>query len=135
MTNGRIVVDTNTFVAAGFNPRSHSARILDAVRDGRLTLVWNKATHAETRKVVSKIPPLSWDQFAALFEDTNRYDGDTDEGAFKHVPDRTDRKFAALAQAASATLVTQDDHLLGSRNQADVCIVRPGEFFDRCESV
>ena len=29
----RIIVDTNIFVAAGFNPRSHAARILDAVRE------------------------------------------------------------------------------------------------------
>ena len=33
---GEVVLDTNVFVAAGFNPGSHSARLVEAVRDGRL---------------------------------------------------------------------------------------------------
>jgi predicted nucleic acid-binding protein len=36
-----IVVDTNVFVAAGFNPRSASARVLAAARDGRFRLNWD----------------------------------------------------------------------------------------------
>jgi ATP-binding cassette subfamily B protein/subfamily B ATP-binding cassette protein MsbA len=43
---GRVVLDTNVFVAAGFNPGSHSA-LVAAVRDGRLRLVWDDATHTE----------------------------------------------------------------------------------------
>jgi uncharacterized protein len=39
----RVVLDTNVFVGAGFNPRSHSALLLDAVRDGRLRMVWDDA--------------------------------------------------------------------------------------------
>jgi predicted nucleic acid-binding protein len=42
-----VVLDTNVFVGAGFNPRSHSALLLDAVRDGRLRMVWDDATHKE----------------------------------------------------------------------------------------
>jgi len=36
---GRVVLDTNVFVAAGFNPGSHSARLVEAVHDGRLRMV------------------------------------------------------------------------------------------------
>jgi predicted nucleic acid-binding protein len=39
-----IVIDTNVFVAAGFNPRSASAGVLAAVRQGRFQLIWNKPT-------------------------------------------------------------------------------------------
>ena len=42
----RIVIDTNVFVAAGFNPRSAAARILAGVRDGRFQLIWNEPTLA-----------------------------------------------------------------------------------------
>ncbi len=31
---GEVVLDTNVFVAGGFNPGSHSARLVQAVRDG-----------------------------------------------------------------------------------------------------
>jgi predicted nucleic acid-binding protein len=131
MQEGPVVVDTNTFTAAGFNEDSHSARVIDAIRDGRLRLVWNEATRAETRRVIEQIPPLDWGGFADLFRDENRYDGETDETRYTHVPDETDRKFAALAGAAGATLITADDDLLGTREEGDVYIVEPREFFER----
>ncbi len=123
-----VVVDTNTFVAAAFNKRSASARIFEAIREGRLTLVWNEATRAETRTVVRKIPPIHWEDFADLFESRNEFKGATEENAFGHVPDQTDRKFAALATAAGATLITQDAHLLDSRDDGAARVMRPGEF-------
>src|SRR6516162_6922725 len=39
-----IVIDTNVFVAAGFNPRSASARVLAAVPDERFHLIWDQST-------------------------------------------------------------------------------------------
>ena len=36
----QVDLDTNVFVGAGFNPRSHSALLIDAVRDGRLRMEW-----------------------------------------------------------------------------------------------
>src|SRR6266536_2887956 len=46
---GEVVLDMNVFVAAGFNPGSHSARIVEAVRNGRLRMVWDNATQAENQ--------------------------------------------------------------------------------------
>ena len=37
-----VVIDTNVFVAAGFNPRSASGQILASVREGRFRLIWNE---------------------------------------------------------------------------------------------
>lgn len=122
-------MDTNTFIAAGFNRRSASARIIQQIRDGRLQLVWNDATRAETRTVAKKIPPIRWEEFADLFRNEYRFDGETDENVFGHVPDPADRKFAALAAAAGAVLITQDDHLLGTRDRGSVRILAPGEFW------
>ena len=42
-----VVLDTNVFVAAGFNPGSHSARLVEAVRDRRLRMIWDEATREE----------------------------------------------------------------------------------------
>jgi len=131
MSTKPVVIDTNTFVAAGFNPDSHSSRILDKARTGQLQLVWNQETRRETKRVVTRIPPLDWNEFEGLFMNENRYDGPTHESAFRHVPDPADRKFAALASAADAILITQDGHLLGSREESHVFIVTPGEFFER----
>lgn len=121
-----VVLDTNVFVAAAFNPRSASARLVEDVWAGRRRMRWHDATLRETEHVVRKIPPLSWEAFAAVFRDADRYDGPLDTAPFAHVPDPGDRKFAALAAATGAVLVTMDAHLLGSRQPGDAPVTTPG---------
>src|SRR2546425_7311092 len=67
------ILDTNVFVAAGFKPSSRSARIVDAVRAGRLRMVWNDATRREIERVLSRIPPLRGEDVSELFRDEDRY--------------------------------------------------------------
>jgi predicted nucleic acid-binding protein len=126
-----IVLDTNLFVAAGFNPYSSSAAILRAVENGAHTLVWNAATQAETRKIVTQIPRLSWDHFAGLFAPEHEYAAPTYPEDFVQVVDRDDRKFAALAAATASTLITNDDHLLAIRDTFPGAILTPREFTDQ----
>lgn len=111
-----VVLDTNIFVAAGFSPGSASGRIVRAVRDGRLMLVWNAATRRETERILKKIPPIRDQELIPLFEEGYEYTGETDCDAFAAIEDPDDRKFAALAAAADVELVSQDDHLLAVAN-------------------
>jgi predicted nucleic acid-binding protein len=101
-----LVIDTNVFVAAGFNPRSASARILTAVREGRLQLIWNKPTRRETEMILRRIPRLSWESIADLFRPDGEFAGPVDPDAFALIVDPDDRKFAALSAAAKRPLVT-----------------------------
>ena len=128
---GEVVLDTNVFVAAGFNPRSHSARLVQAVRDGRLRMIWNDATREETEHVMRQIPPLSWARIAGLFRAEDRFGGPTHPEAYGFVPDPADRKFAALAEAAQAPLVTSDAGLLNARGRIAVRVLKPSEFARR----
>jgi uncharacterized protein len=130
MNKPAVVLDTNLFVAAGFNPGSGAARILDAVEAGRLRLVWNEATRRETRAILKQIPPLSWQRWAGLFRDEDRFDGETDPSAFGYVADPDDRKFAALAAASGATLVTNDEHLLAHRGRPGLTIRTSADFWN-----
>jgi predicted nucleic acid-binding protein len=125
----RVVLDTNLFVAAGFNPRSRSARIIGEVDRGDLVMVWNDRTRSEIRAVLSQIPPLSWERWAGLFREEHHYQGETHPERFSLVPDPDDRKFAALAAATGATLVSNDAHLLAGRDAHDFPILSPGEFW------
>ncbi len=126
----KVVLDTNLFVAAGFNPRSRSARILGEVARGTLAMAWNDGTRREIRAVLSQIPRLSWEQWADLFRAEQRYLGETHPERFSVVPDPDDRKFAALAAATGATLVSNDAHLLTGRDEYDFPILSPGEFWE-----
>jgi predicted nucleic acid-binding protein len=107
-----IVIDTNVFVAAGFNPRSASARVLAATRDGRFRLIWNTSTRRETEMILVRIPRLDWERFADLFQPEGEFTGPVDPDAFVLIADPDDRKFAALSAAANSLLVTNDNDLL-----------------------
>jgi len=126
-----VVLDTNIIVAAGFQPGGASARLLAAIREGALRMVWDDATRRETEHIVGKIPPLSRMSVADLYLPGQRWEGATDPAAFAFVPDPDDRKFLALAAAAGAALITLDDHLLGARAETDVPILTPREFLRR----
>jgi len=123
-----VVLDSNVFVAAGFRPECHAGRIIDAVRAGHLRLVWSEATRRESAHVVRKIPRLRWERFEDLFRNADRVPDALDPDRFDYVPDPEDRKFAALAHAAGAALITQDDDLLAHRSKADVPILTAREF-------
>ena len=129
---GEVVLDTNVFVAAGFNPASHSARLVEAVRAGRLRMVWNDATREEIEHVMRQIPRLAWTRIADLFRSEDRFEGSTHPDEFGFVPDPSDRKFAALADAAQAPLVTSDAGLLNAGGQMAVPVLKPSELARRC---
>jgi predicted nucleic acid-binding protein len=107
-----VVIDTNVFVAAGFNSKSAAARILAAVREGRFQLVWNKPTRRETETILRRIPGLDSARVADLFRPEGEFTGPVDPDAFVMIADRDDRKFVVLSAAATTPLVTNDNHVL-----------------------
>ena len=127
----RIVIDTNVFVAAGFNPRSSAARILAAVREGRFQLIWNEPTRRETELILRQIPHLDWERVADLFQPKTEFPGPVDPESFVFVPDPEDRKFAALSVAAQTPLVTNDKHLLSHKHSIGVEVLSPHAFLAR----
>ena len=126
-----VVIDTNVFVAAGFNPRSAAARILTAVREGRFQLIWNEPTRRETELIMRQIPPLDWERVADLFRPEMEFLDPVDPERFVFVPDPEDRKFAALSVAAQTPLVTNDNHLLSHKNSIGIDVLTPRSFLAR----
>ena len=123
-----LVLDTNVFVAAAFRPRSSAGDVVARIRRGEARLVWDEETRGETEHVLRRIPPIAWDDVADLFRDAERFGGRTDPERFAGVPDPADRKFAALAAAADAVLLTNDAHLLAGRDASPATILTPGEY-------
>ncbi len=126
-----VVIDTNVFVAAGFNAKSASARILAAIRERRFQLVWYEPTRRETEFVLRRIPPLHWDKFANLFRPEGEFTGHVDPHAFAFIEDLNDRKFAALGAAAKVPLVSNDHHLLAHRNLIGFDVLTPPALLTR----
>jgi len=126
--SGRVVLDTNVLVAAGFNTRSHAARIVEAVRTHRLKMAWSVGTKRESEHVIRRIPPLHWRDFEELFDEASRVCDAIDVSSYAYILDPADRVFAALAHATGASLITGDDHLLAHRSRADVPVLTTHEF-------
>jgi uncharacterized protein len=126
-----VVLDSNVLIAAAFRPGSDSGRIVDAVRSGRLRLVWDEATRRESEALFRRIPPISWDAVGDLFVEEGHFGGEVVPADFPVVPDPDDRKFAALAAASGAVLVTADAALLRATRQRLPKAAAPGEFARR----
>src|SRR5262249_18500000 len=128
-----VVIDTNVFVAAGFNPKSAAARILEGVRKARFRLIWNEPTRRETEMILQRIPCLTSESVADLLRPEAEFIGQTNPEAFTAITDCDDRKFAALSAAALAPLVTSDKHVLVQRTAVGIDAVTPGDFLAREE--
>jgi predicted nucleic acid-binding protein len=126
-----VVVDTNVFVAAGFNPKSASGRILEGIRDGRFRLIWNGPTRRETEMILRRIPRLDWQTVADLFRPEGEFTGPVDPAAFTVIADPDDRKFAALSAAADVPLVTSDKLVLAQWGRIGIEVVTPRDFLAR----
>ena len=128
MSEQRIILDTNVFVAAGFNRRSRSAQLVEQVRAHRVQMVWHQLTRKETHYIVDKIPPLSWEAIVHLFSPPGEYAGELDVEAYHYIADTEDRKFAALCSATNTPLITMDRGLLAAREIESLPIFSPHEF-------
>ena len=82
-----VVIDTNVFVAAGFNSKSAAARVLEGVRAGRFRLIWNEPTRRETEIIMRGIPCLDWASIADLFQPEAEFAGPIDLEAFTAISD------------------------------------------------
>jgi predicted nucleic acid-binding protein len=124
-----IVLDTNVFVAAGFNTASHAAKIVQAIKEDRIRMVWNEGTRGEILAVLRRIPPLRGFDIADLFRPDTQFTQPTHPEDFEMVSDPDDRKFAALAHAAGAILISRDEHLLEHRDHLGITILSPQEYW------
>src|SRR5215468_6227255 len=118
-----VVVDTNVFVAAGFNANSASARLLEGLREGRFRLIWDRPTRGETEMILRRISRLDWRIAADLFRPEGEFTGPVDPGAFTAIADPDDRKFAPL--------VTSDKLVLAQGGRSGIEIATPRDFLAR----
>ena len=126
-----VVIDTNVFVAAGFNWKSAAARVLEGVREGRFRLIWNEPTRRETEIIVRRIPRLDWASIADLFQPEAEFAGPVDLEAFTAISDPEDRKFAALSAAVNVPLITNDGRVLAEGGAVGIEALTPRAFLER----
>ena len=129
----RLVIDTNLIIAARWNRRSTSRRILEAVAEGRATLIWSEAVRREALFVLGQVhPPADFRGFVeSLFRQEHRVD---DPPAVSQSEDPDDDKFLAAAIGGAVDVVISNDrHLLDVKWIEGIPILRPREAIRRID--
>lgn len=124
---GRVVLDTNVLVAAAYNPRSASRRVVEACLDGGLTPVLSPALRREYEFVLSRAargrPYLG--RIRRLLDGAEVVEPAQTPRVVPDDPE--DDKLVAVARAARAVLVTNDAHLLALAGYEGLEVMRPAD--------
>jgi len=129
LSNLKIVADTNLWVAARYNPKSYSAKILNMVGEGRLALLWSKETKRELDRIMANVKAPS-DYLDAV---ERLHSSGIDVGFTEKLDvieeDPEDNKILACAKAGGADFIVSNDvHLLSVKAFDGMKIVTPKEF-------
>jgi len=127
----KVVADTNLWIAARFNPKSNSAKILNMAGEGRVALLWSADTRRELERILRKVKPSP--EFLAAVEKLLPPETDVGETERLNViaDDPDDNKILACAKSGNAGyIVTNDDHLLALKVFGETEIVTPKAFLE-----
>jgi putative PIN family toxin of toxin-antitoxin system len=124
----RVVLDTNVLVAAAYNPRSASRRLVEACLSGELTAVLSPALRHEYEHILPRAvrgrPYL--ERVHHLLAGAAVVDPVQTPRVVPDDPE--DDKLVAAALAAGAVLVTNDAHLLALAGHEGLQVVRPADL-------
>src|SRR5215471_3271616 len=123
----RVVLDTNVLVAAAYNPRSASRRVVEACLGGGLTPVLSRALRREYEFILARAargrPYL--ERIHQLLDGAEVVEPTQTPRVVPDDPE--DDKLVAAALAAGAVLVPNDGHLLALAGHGGLEVVRPGD--------
>ncbi len=130
-----IVVDTNTFIAAGWHVTSHAGRVFAAVARRRFRMAVSSEILSEYRGV-SQRPAFAKRNYTGLLKWIEKYALMVDPAPLgkRRSRDSKDDIFLACALAAEAfCIVSSDKDLLDLKKPFGIEVIRPAQFIVRHE--
>ena len=124
-----MVLDTNIFIAAYFNRKSASARIIDLCLENKLELIFSSRLRKEVRLILKNVRAEREFQkrIQSLFMNASRIR--PTQKIFTVKEDPEDNKFLECALEGKADyLITSDRHLLELGEFAQTKICKPTQF-------
>ncbi len=123
-----IVLDTNSLIAARWNRRSSSLKIIQKCIAGEITVAYTSQVKDENLLILSKVKaPADYMDLIERF-----YGGGIlveSKGRIKASIDDSDNRFLEAAVAADADyVISNDSHLLDLKEHDGIRILRPSEF-------
>lgn len=125
----KVVLDTNIFIAAYFNRKSASARIIDLCLDNEHELIFSSRLHKEVELILNNVKAEGefQERIQNIFMNASQVKPTQKVFMVKEDPD--DNKFLECALEGKADyLITSDRHLLELGEFAQTKICRPTQF-------
>ncbi len=128
----KIVVDTNLLVAAFFNKKSSSFKILKMAEEGRIRLLWTKPIRNEARLILGNIKQAvkssmgNREILKNIFQRENKVENPPRVDVVKEDPE--DNKFLGCALKGKAEMiVSNDQHLLNMQGFKGIPVLTPSK--------
>jgi putative PIN family toxin of toxin-antitoxin system len=128
-----IVIDTNTFIAAGWHVHAHARRVFASVARRRFQMAVTAEILAEYQDV-SRRPAFAGKNYRGLLSWVERFAILVKPAVLgkQRARDLKDDMFIACALAAGAsTIVTSDKDLLGLAKPFGIEMITPAKFISR----
>ena len=126
----RLVIDTNLLVAAAYNPKSASQRILNSIESGEFTMIVSPDIVREYESVLRQAVRMEAGR-VRVWKAIQQHESVTPVEAPRVTEDPSDDKFLAAAVAARAdAIISSDKHLLDVHPHEGIPILRPTQFWD-----
>ncbi|MFC1721807.1 putative toxin-antitoxin system toxin component, PIN family [Patescibacteria group bacterium] len=124
-----VVIDTNLIIAAYYNKRSDSAKVLDLARNEEINVIWSEPLLREAKKILDNIKASNEYRrsLLSIFKESHKVL--KPENADGVVPDDpSDNKLIGCALKGASYIVSSDHHLLDLKEYKGIKMVKPGEF-------
>ncbi len=125
----KVVLDTNIFIAAYFNRKSASARIINLCLENEHELIFSPRLHKEVELILKNVKAKGefQERIRSLFMNASRVEPTQKVFVVKEDPD--DNKFLECSLEGKADyLITSDRHLLELGEFARTKICKPTQF-------
>ncbi|MCK4405172.1 MAG: putative toxin-antitoxin system toxin component, PIN family [Hadesarchaea archaeon] len=125
----KVVLDTNVFIAAYFNRKSASARIIDLCLENKHKLIFSPRLRKELRLILKNVRAEREfrEKIRSLFVNASKVKPTKKVFTVKEDPE--DNKFLECALEGEADyLITSDRHLLELEEFAQTKICKPTQF-------
>ncbi len=136
----KIVVDTNLLVAAFFNKKSSSFKILEMAEKGRVRLLWTKPIRSEARSILGNIKQAvkskmgNHEILKNIFKKENKINNPPKLDVVKE--DSEDNKFLSCALKGGAKMiVSNDQHLLKIGEFRGIVILTSTEAVKKLQTI
>ena len=137
----KAVIDANVFISSALAPGSIPDKVIDLVRQGKITLVISPDILAEIREVLLypkikkrlKLTTKDADEFVSQIAKTALITAGLFDLKVIEADPKDDKYLACALEGQADYIISGDRHLLDLKSYHGIKIMTPGAFLESCQ--